>query len=226
MNGTGSTGAFTVGIADNDALSLRSLERIIAERIPEAAVLWTVQDGAQSVIYATNRTTQPDVMMVDMSMESMPGLTICRRVRRATNEVPLLAITSFTLDLYAEDAGRCGAQGIASKNDENDLVRGLNAVVDGGTYGDGGFETAAMAHYRLEYEPATLRDTLTTRETQTMDLLAEGLDDEVIAKRLQIGRDTVRKHLQTAMHKLGVNTRWQALLRWSGSEKDGRRYVL
>ncbi|KAB8290619.1 Two component transcriptional regulator [Bifidobacterium avesanii] len=226
MDETGSTGTFTVGIADNDALSLRSLERIIAERVPDATVLWTTQEGPQAVIYATSQRTQPDVLMVDMSMESMPGLMICRRIRRATNEVPMLAITSFTLGLYAEDAGRCGAQGIASKNNENDLVAGLNAVVDGGTYGEGGFETAAMAHYRLECAPATVEDMLTTREAQTMDLLAEGLDDEMIAKRLQIGRDTVRKHVQTAMHKLGVSTRWQALLRWSGSEKNGRRYVL
>ena len=226
MDGAGRPAAFTLGMVDNDEMSLWSLERIIRERIPQATLLWTTRDGSQALSYASNPDMQPDVMMVDMSMEVLSGLTVCRRIRRAGDEVSLLAITSFALAVYAADASRAGAQGIATKNDEEDLIAGLTAVADGGVYGGDGFETAPMAHFRLENAPATVQDMLTTREAQTMDLLAEGLDDETIAQRLSVSRDTVRKHVQTSMHKLGVNTRWQALLRWTGSEKNGRRYAL
>lgn len=226
MDGAGRPAAFTLGMVDNDEMSLLSLKRIIEERLPQAVLIWTTRDGSQALAYAANPDTQPDVMMVDMSMETLSGLTVCRRIRRAGDEVALLAVTAFALPVYSEDAGRAGAQGIASKNDEDDLVAGLAAVADGGTYGGDGFETAPMAHFRLENAPTSLQDMLTTREAQTMDLLAEGLDDETIAQRLSVSRDTVRKHVQTSMHKLGVNTRWQALLRWTGSEKNGRRYAL
>lgn len=214
---------FTVGIVDNDVLSLRSLEQVVGERVPLAKVLWSTHDGARAVALALDGDARPDVAMVDMSMEPLSGLTVCRRIRRGADAVGLLAITSFPLNAYARDAGNAGAQGIASKNDEDDLIAGLLAVVDGGTYGGDAFESAELSHYRLSQESSL--GLLSLREEQVMGLLGDGLGDEDIARELGVGRDTVRKHVQTAMRKLGAHTRWQALVRWFGDERNGRRRV-
>lgn len=218
------TGPFSVGLVDNDPFALRSMEDLVRDRLPQVRIAWATGDGAVAIRYATQADTQPDVAVVDMSMETVTGLSVCRRIRRDNDVVRLLAVTSFSLDVYAEDAGRAGAQGIVGKGDGDELIVALDAVAHGHTYGDGGFESAAMAHYRLSHAEAESADVLTLREVEVMNLLAEGLDDAETAQRLDVGRDTVRKHLQTAMRKLGARSRVQAVLRWMGSERHGRRF--
>lgn len=220
------TGSFSVGLVDNDPLALKAIECTIREGLPRAEVIWATGDGFAAVRYATQAETQPDVAVVDMSMETVTGLAVCRRIRRDNDVVRLLAITSFSLNVYAEDAGRAGAQGIVGKGDGDELLVALDAVAQGHTYGDGGFEPASMAHYRLLHSESESVDVLTPREIEVMNLVSEGLGDDDVAHRLGMGRDTVRKHMQAAMRKLNVRNRVQAVLRWLGSERHGRRFSL
>lgn len=209
-----SHGTFILGIVDNDEITLRSLAREIKELIPAMRIAWLTSSGAEAVRKALG-PVKPNIVLVDMSMEDMPGLMVCRRIRQRTDQVKLLAMTSFSLEVYRERAVRAGAQGIVSKSSEPDIIRGLLAMARNETYGDT-FESAALSHIRLRSAPQTQQDLLSGRETQVMDLVSEGLDDRQIAAQLNIAEPTVRKHAQTVMRKLHVHNRVQAVLRWLG----------
>lgn len=83
-------------------------------------------------------------------------------------------------------------------------------------YGPYGFESANLAGFRIASSRLTWDETVSDRELQVMDLVAEGLTDDAIARRLAITPAMVRKHMQSAMCKLHVDNRVQAVLRWRG----------
>lgn len=129
--------------------------------------------------------------MADMSMELIPGKTVIRRIRRVDDTMALLAMTSFSRDAFGDIAAQAGAQGIVDKNDERDIATGLRCVADGGMYGPYGFESANLAGFRIASSRLTWDETVSDRELQVMDLVAEGLTDDAIARRLAITPATV-----------------------------------
>ena len=210
---------FALAMVDNDRQSLISLRSLVHDLVPEATMVWAVDDGLQAIRAACGEDRQlavPDVLMVDMSMELIPGKTVIRRIRRVNDTMALLAMTSFSLDAFGDIAAQAGAQGIVDKNYERDIATGLRCVADGGTYGPYGFESANLAGFRIASSRLAWDETVSDRELQVMDLVAEGLTDDVIARRLAITPATVRKHMQSAMRKLHVDNRVQAVLRWRG----------
>lgn len=213
---------FSVGLVDNDAMSLKSLETIVHERLPRVRLLWAQTDGIEAVRLCRDTETRPDVVLMDMSMETLPGAVACRQIRRCDGTVKLLAITCYATKVFVESVVRAGAQGISTKNDENELVAATLAVADGGTYGEGRFESAESAHARLSSQIGENDDVLSVRESEVMNLIAQGMLDEDIASQLGVGVATVRKHAQTASRKMGVHNRVQAMLAWIGINNDGR----
>lgn len=125
-------------MVDNDRQSLISLRSLVHDLVPEATMVWAVDDGLQAIRAACGEDRQlavPDVLMVDMSMELIPGKTVIRRIRRVNDTMALLAMTSFSRDAFGDIAAQAGAQGIVDKNDERDIATGLRCVADGGMYG-------------------------------------------------------------------------------------------
>ena len=208
----------TVGLIDDDSLALQTLEKIIPRLLRGARVLWATTDGVQGVSLCADRTSCPDLVLVDMSMEIMSGPIVCQKIRRLSSTVKLLAMTAFSIAVYADEVAESGAQGIVSKNDRKDLQSGLQAVARGFTYGDERyrFESVKVSHARIAGHSNGFHEVLTLREFQVMDLLSEGLDDRDIASRLGIAPATVRKFVQTAMRKLGAENRVQAVIKWNG----------
>lgn len=213
---------FSVGLVDNDTMSLKSLETIVRERLPRVRLLWAQPDGNEAVRLCRDEATRPDVVLMDMSMETLPGVVACRRIRRYDGSVKLLAITCYATKVFVDAAAQSGAQGISTKNDENELVAATLAVASGGTYGKGMFESAESAHIRLSSQTGGNDDVLSVRESEVMNLIAQGMLDEDIAGQLGVSVATVRKHAQTASHKMGVHNRVQAMLAWIGINNDGR----
>lgn len=206
----------TIGIVDNDSFVLPSLRTSIEELMPEARVIWTTDDGGQAVANCLDAAHRPDVLLVDMSMEGVSGISVCRRIRTRIAKVGLLAMTAYSLDRYEEKASLAGAQGIVGKADERLIISAVRTVASGGTWGDG-FETPTTAHVRLKNQSQT-HALLTDREFEIMDSFAAGMSIKAISQAFDITPETVKKHGQRAMHKLGANTRWQAVAMWLNSE--------
>ena len=89
-------------------------------------------------------------------------------------------------------------------------------MASGGTWGEG-FEIALTAHVRLKNQ-TSVNAVLTDREFEVMDSFAAGMSIQAIAETLNITPETVKKHGQRAMHKLGANSRWQAVAMWLNSQ--------
>lgn len=204
---------FTVGIVDNDLRSLESLRLIVEELVPGADVPWTATSGEDAVAWCLDEATRPDVLLLDMSLEGMSGLTVCRTIRERISMMPILAVTSYSLNRYRDDCVRAGAQGLVSKNVEAGIADALAAVHRTGTFGDG-FESADAAHTRLSDSARREDERLSPQEMAVMDMVADGMTDEEIATRLRITVSTVRKHVQHAKTKLHVATRLQAVIKW------------
>ena len=117
---------------------------------------------------------------------------------------------------YKEKAYLAGAQGIVGKADEQQIMSAIRTVASGGTWGDG-FEAPLTAHVRLKNQVSS-HSLLTDREFEIMDSFAAGMSIKSIASTLNITPETVKKHGQRAMHKLGATSRWQAVAMWLNSE--------
>ena len=105
----------TIGMVDDDRRSLDSLERLVLEMTPGLRIAWSVIDGPRAVSLTLDARTRPDLVLVDLSMESMSGVMVCRRIRRRDSMVKLLAMTSFAKETFGFDVAQAGAQGLVSK---------------------------------------------------------------------------------------------------------------
>lgn len=206
---------FSMAMVDHDQRSLESLENVVKTMLPEATLLWSTTEGLKACEIASGNIV-PDVILIDMSMETMSGIVICRRIRRLNRITKIIAMTSFSVARFRDDVAEAGAQGIVNKNSVSDVITGIRTIVQGDTYGGQGFESAQLSHFRIRSGAMHTIDIISNRELQVMDLLAAGVSDNAIAHHLGIKPATVRKHIQSAMYKLRATNRIQAVLKWTG----------
>ena len=94
---------------DNDRFVLPSLKASIEELSDDMQVIWTTSDGGQTVSNCLTASTRPKVLLADMSMEGVSGISVCRRIRTRIGKVGILAMTAYSIDKYAEKASLAGA---------------------------------------------------------------------------------------------------------------------
>ncbi|WP_164514639.1 response regulator [Bifidobacterium goeldii] len=97
-------------MVDNDQLTLTMLTLLVHRDLPEVDVTWACRRGRDAVARCLSADSRPDVLLVDMSLEGLSGVEVCRQVRAATADVALIGVTSFSLEYYAADALAAGAQ--------------------------------------------------------------------------------------------------------------------
>jgi len=151
---------------------------------------------------------RPDVALVDLRMPRLGGIELARQVARAYPDTAVILYTGYGDRAQLTEALDAGARGFVLKEAPlDDLVRAVGAVARGDTYVDpvlaGVLATASAG--------AGQAPTLTQRERDVLRLLADGLSNEEIGKRLFISAETVRTHIRKAMDKLDADTRTQAV---------------
>jgi DNA-binding NarL/FixJ family response regulator len=149
---------------------------------------------------------RPGVAVLDLRMPGLPGASVIRRVARTTPQCSCLAYSGYGDAATLNEVLDAGARGYVLKEAPLEaLVRALGTVAGGGTYVD-----PALADVLIRAMPS--RDLgLTPRERDVLRLLADGHSNESIGRELFISPDTARTQLGTAMAKLGVSTRTQAV---------------
>jgi DNA-binding NarL/FixJ family response regulator len=199
-------------VVDDEEL-VRSGFRLILEAAGDIEVLATVS-GGQAV--KETALLRPDVVLLDIRMPDVDGLTILRQLRGFPKPPVVAMLTTFDSDEYIATALRSGAAGFILKDTAPDqlaqIVRTLAAggvvlspkvtrtVVDGYLGSGAGSPAAVQA------------DRLTERERAVLVLIAEGLSNTEIAARIHIGVGTVKDHVSTILTKLDVGSRVQAAL--------------
>ncbi len=202
-------------VCDDQALVRAGFAKLI-EAADGLTVVGEAANGAQAVDAA--RRLVPDVVLMDIRMPVLDGIAATSRIAASLDtRVRVLVLTTFGTEEYVADALRAGASGFLLKDaPPEQLVAAIRVVARGEALLDPAITrsviTAAIRRGgRANPDRARLGD-LTERETETLELLARGLSNSEIAKRLVVSEATVKTHTGHLFTKLGVRDRVQAVV--------------
>ena len=163
------------------------------------------RDGQEALAKLEQR--KPAVALLDVRMPRISGIEVARRIARWEDGPAVLLYTAYADRALLTESLDAGARGFVLKEAPlTDLVRAVEVVAAGGTYVD-----PVLAGVFASPEAADKLPALTVRERDVLRLLADGLSNEEIGKRLFISPETVRTHIGKAMAKLDADTRTQAV---------------
>ena len=206
-----------IAIVDNDKLAISMMRLLIVHLLPSADICWTAFTGEEAVSKSLFDKTQPDVLIVDMSLEGMSGFEVCRRIRSRTPKIALIGVTAFSPERYYADALSNGANCLIPKVQMRDICRASYRLANGqqpGTQYESS-ETAQEAYSKLSPEDAgQYHKNLTRRETEVMSLCARGYTSQEIGDYLGIGESTVKTYIKRVTEKMDVKNRTQAVICW------------
>jgi NarL family two-component system response regulator LiaR len=163
--------------------------------------------GGEAAIQLCARVL-PDVVLMDIVMPDMDGVTATRAIRRQFPEVQVIALTSFKEEGLVQDALEAGAIGYLLKDvSADELAQAIRAAHAGrATLSPG----AAQALVQAATQPPTPGHDLTERECDVLALLVEGLNNTQIADKLVVSPSTIKSHVSHILAKLGVASRTEA----------------
>jgi DNA-binding NarL/FixJ family response regulator len=202
-------------LADDQAL-VRAGFRALLDAQDGIEVVGEAEDGREAVELA--RETRPDVILMDIRMPVLDGLTATREIARdrRLDCARIVILTTFELDEYVFDAIRAGAAGFLVKDTKPaDLIEAVRTVADGGALLSPSVTKRLIAEFAArakERPPSEALEELTDREREVMGLVAEGLSNEEIANRLVVSIATAKTHVSRAMGKLGARDRSQLVV--------------
>jgi len=195
-------------LADDHALVRAGLVKLL-EGAADLEVVGAAADGAEAVAMAAQH--RPDVVLMDLSMPGMDGIEATARIMATNAEAQVVVLTSFSDRERILDALDAGAVGYLLKDtDPEDLLKGVRAAASGHSPVDPRVARAVIGA-RNERRTGSPGD-LSARETEVLRLVAEGLANKLIARRLGISEKTVKGYLTAIFQRLGVTDRTQAAL--------------
>lgn len=205
------SGPVRVVIADDHPMFRFGL-RAALDRSPEVTVVGEAGDGA--ALLELLSTVEADVVLTDLEMPGTGGLSVTDQLAASRPGLPVVLLTMHGEPETIRRAIAVGARGYLLKGAERDeIVSAVLAAAAGGAV----FGSAAGDVVRSLAAPSTGRPTavadLTPREGQVLGLVALGLGNHEIGRRLGLSEKTVRNHVSNLLVKLGVPTRAAAVAR-------------
>ncbi|HEX6291656.1 MAG TPA: response regulator transcription factor [Herpetosiphonaceae bacterium] len=200
-------------IVDDHSLFRRVVRDVLDEH-PQLAVVGEAANGTGALSLALELV--PDIVVLDMNLPDIDGITVTRQLVQALPQTRVVILTIAANDDLIVAAVRAGAFGFLTKDIEPDaLVRAIAGVIDGQIAMSRQTAARALFHFqRASHAEASPVASLTDREIEVMDLLAEGATDRQIADRLVIAESTAKKHVQHILRKLQARNRAEAVAKY------------
>ncbi|MFG2946090.1 response regulator [Streptomyces adustus] len=182
--------------------------------LPGVEVVGSAGDGDEAVRLVAELA--PDVVLMDLRMPRCDGVEATRRIRSEYPRTHVVVLTTYADDDSLFPALRAGARGYLTKDaGGEEIVRAVHSVLSG----DAGLAPSIQRRLleRLSEPeaapvvPADAPDGLTARETDVLALIAEGLSNQEIARRLHVSTATVKTHINNLFAKTGIKDRAQAV---------------
>jgi DNA-binding NarL/FixJ family response regulator len=171
----------------------------------------------------------PDVALLDARLPDGSGIDVCREIRSSHENVRCLILTSYDDDEALYAAVMAGASGYLLKQiGGNSLIDGIRQVAAGRSLLDPAVTQKLLDRLRHPVEPDPVAGSLTAREREILDLIADGCTNRQIGERLFIAEKTVKNYVSGLLTKLGMQRRTQAavygasLRRPTGKTAPGR----
>jgi DNA-binding NarL/FixJ family response regulator len=196
-------------IADDQPLMRQGFAMILGAQ-PDITVVGEAGTGTSAVAQA--RELNPDVIMMDIQMPGMDGITATRQLRGCK----ILVLTTFGTDDHVAQALRAGASGFLLKDaTPEQLIHAIRVVADGEALLDPAITRNLIRRVlpALTTPEAPPRfDALSDRETQVLRLIAQGMSNAEIAALLVVSEATVKTHVSRLLTKLDLRDRVQAVV--------------
>jgi DNA-binding NarL/FixJ family response regulator len=205
----------TVGIADDQHL-VRAGFRALLDSEPDLRVVGEAATGREAVALAAKE--RPDVLLMDIRMPDGDGLWATRRIVETPSleGCHVVVVTTFELDEYVAEAIVAGASGFLVKDTEPaDLLRSVRVAAAGDALLSPGVTRRLLERVATGLRPpddAGRLAVLTDREREVLALVAGGLTNEEIAKRLVVSPLTAKTHVSRILTKLGARDRVQLVV--------------
>jgi len=201
-------GRTTIVLVDDHA-AVRTGVRVMLEAAPDLAVIGEAGDGREAIQMVT--AARPDVIILDLAMPGLGGLDALPRLREAAPRTAILVFTMHANAAYVSAAMRAGARGYLLKSaGQGELLAAVRAVHAGHGYLQPEI-TGPLIRRIVADERVAERSTITAREAQILEAVADGRGNKEIAAAIGIAEDTVKTHLRRLFEKLGASDRAQAV---------------
>lgn len=203
-------------LVDDQALFREGLSTLLSVH-PDLLIVGEAADGEEAISQA--RALQPDLVLMDLRMPRLDGVTATRRLREIRPSSRVIILTTFDDDEYVFDGLRAGAAGYLLKDVSSEkLVEAIRATARGESFLQPAIAAKLVAEFaRLEEASVSkaqpLADPLSERELEILALVARGDSNKEIAAALFIAERTVKNHISNILSKLDVRDRTQAALK-------------
>ena len=195
-----------VVIADDHKMVRKGL-MVLLEEFDDLEVIAEAVDGEYAVKVCHDDC--PDVVLMDMMMPRMDGITATKNIRKVCPKTQVIALTSFIDEARVQEALRAGVIGYIMKDVSGDeLASAIRRAYNGqSTLSPEAAQVLVMATTR----PPEIGHDLTDRERDVLTLLIEGLSNREIGEQLIISSSTVKNHVSSILSKMGTTSRTQAV---------------
>jgi two-component system, NarL family, response regulator NreC len=206
-------GVLRIVLADDHTLFRQGLRRVLQEQ-PGWEVVAEASDGSEAV----RRTLElePHVAILDIAMARLNGVDATRQIVRRLPEVRILIVSMYSDEVFITQALQAGAHGFVLKDSADaDLVRAVTDVANGKSFFSPAVSKVVLDDYvrQLAARGVTDRfDTLSEREREVFQLIAEGHSNKDIAGLLHVSPGTVETHRARIMEKLDVHSAAEIVL--------------
>jgi len=191
----------------DDHMVVRSGLSTVLSVFDDLKLVGEAGDGEEAVRVCEH--LQPDVILMDLLMPKMDGVTAIKAIKTRWPQIQIIALTSFKEKEYVEGALKAGANGYLLKDvSAEELVNAICKAVAGQPSLS---PEAAQVLMKNVSEPALPYQEMTGREKEILALMVEGMSNNEIAERLIVSQSTVKFHVSNILSKLGVTGRTEAV---------------
>jgi len=195
-----------VVIVEDHRLFREGLKSLLADQT-NFDIVGEAGDGLEALRCVRKR--RPNLVLLDISMPKMNGISVMREIKSQFPEIKILALTIHQSDHYVLEAFEAGADGYCLKDaGRRELMVAITSVLEGKKYISPTIADNVMEGYltgRKKLKSRTSWDTITPREREVLKLLGEGYQNKEISDMLHISVKTVEKHRANIMNKLDLH---------------------
>jgi DNA-binding NarL/FixJ family response regulator len=191
-------------VVDDHPVVRKGLQTCLA-RQDRLTVVGEAVDGDEALL--KTRALSPDIVLMDIDLPRMNGLTVTELLRKETPDVKILVLSVHSNKDYIFRIIQAGAHGYVSKEaSPEELVRAIELVFDGEAFFSPEIARAALNQLVNNGGRKEPFSQLTDREREVLALIAEGRSNKEVANQLGIGVRTIETHRERIMRKLGIHT--------------------
>ncbi len=217
--------AYRILIADDHPLFRDAITRVVGDGFPGSELLET--ENLDDTLALTAQVEDLDLILLDLNMPGMSGLTGLIQLRNEAPTVPVAIISAEEDKNVMLQAVSCGAVGFLTKSSPKEqLVKAIAQILEGNIYLPSDIMRTTSSRPQESNErtiTAEQLETLTRKQLQVLEHMTRGESNKMIAYHLNIAETTVKAHVSAILRKLGVSNRVQAIL--SASDIDFSRYL-